>query len=183
MRVFIMGSSGAGKTHLASKLSTELALPHLELDSLRHQANWQALPDHKFQTEVRGFCKNDKWVIDGNYSVVRALVLARATDVVLLDHTKSLVMFRLFIRSMNRVLLRKKLWNGNRERLRCLLSPNPNINVLLWSWRNFDRRRAEFTALQLSVATAEQATLRIHRISNQKQLPELIARLRRIATD
>ncbi|MEY4503344.1 MAG: hypothetical protein RLZZ576_598 [Actinomycetota bacterium] len=183
MRVFIMGSSGAGKTHLASKLSTELTLPHLELDSLRHQANWQSLPDSKFQAEVRAFCQSDRWVIDGNYSVVRALVLARATDVVLLDRSKTLVMFRLFIRSMNRVLLRRELWNGNRERLRYLLSPNPNLNVLLWSWSNFDKRRAEFTELQLSVATDEKATLRIHRISNEKQLRDMIARLKSIATD
>ncbi len=183
MRVFIMGSSGAGKTHLASKLSTELTLPHLELDSLRHQANWQPLPDRKFQTEVRAFCKRDRWVIDGNYSVVRALVLARATDVVLLDRSKTLVMFRLFIRSMIRVLLRRKLWNGNRERLRYLLSPDPNLNVLLWSWSNFDRRREEFTQLQLSVARTEQATIRIHRVSNNKQLRELVEHLNSIATD
>lgn len=183
MRVFIMGSSGAGKTDLAVTLSNKLGLPHLELDSLRHQANWQELPDDQFRREVKAFCAGRNWVVDGNYSVVRSLVVEQATDIVLLDYSKTLVMFRLLIRSMNRVLFRKKLWNGNREKLRYLLSANPEINVVLWSWNNFERRRDEFLQLQNSIENNGLVNTRIYRVTNKKQLRALKDQLSSIATD
>ena len=172
MRVFIMGSSGAGKTHLAQALSLQLRLPHLELDSLRHQANWQPLPNHDFRNRVAAFCSADSWIVDGNYSQVRDLVLSRATDVILLDYPKRIVMSRLIWRSLTRVVLRKPLWNGNRESLRYLLSSDPELNVLLWSWSNFERRKQDFDALQPS-------NFNVHRVKH----PRDIARLKSLLSE
>ena len=95
MRIFIMGSSGAGKTRLARVLADRLRLPHLEVDSLRHQANWQQLPDAEFRELVDDFSSAEAWVVDGNYAVVRESLLSRATDVILLDYPKRIVMWRL----------------------------------------------------------------------------------------
>ncbi len=153
-----MGSSGAGKTYLARALSKHLSLPHLELDAIRHQADWQPLPDREFREWVSAFCSGDAWVVDGNYAVVRDLIIERSTDVVLLDYSKRIVMTRLIMRSLWRVLLRKRLWNGNRERFQYLLSTNPELNVVLWSWINFGRRRAEFD-------TIAAPGLRVHRFT------------------
>jgi adenylate kinase family enzyme len=166
MRIFIMGSSKAGKTRLAAELAKQLEVPHLELDSLRHQPNWQPLPDTDFRSQVGRFCEADKWVVDGNYHVVRDLALARATDVILLDYPKRIVMCRLVRRSLARVFLRKRLWNGNRESLRYLLSSDPELNVLLWSWSNFERRRQEFDDL-------ESATFNIRRVKHPHDIAEL----------
>jgi hypothetical protein len=49
-------------------------------------------------------------------------------------------MARIIRRSLLRGLLRTKLWAGNRERLRDLLRSSGPI---LWSWRNWARRRRE----------------------------------------
>lgn len=166
----ILGSSGAGKTHLAKRISLSYRLPHLELDSLRHQANWQALPDHKFRKQVGDFCETESWVVDGNYQVVRDLALARATQLILLDYPKRIVMRRLLFRSLARVLARKKLWNDNRESIRYLLSPDPEVNVVLWSWINFDRRRREFNELEASFDN-------IYRVRHPRQLRSVIKKL------
>lgn len=166
MRIFIMGSSGAGKTHLARSLSLQLGLPHLELDSLRHQAEWQPLPNHDFRNRVAAFCRADSWIVDGNYSQVRDIVLSRATDVILLDYPKRIVMSRLAWRSLTRVVLRKKLWNGNRESIRYLLSADPEINVLLWAWTNFDRRRLSFDQLDSRAFT-------VHRVMHPRDIVRL----------
>ncbi len=167
MRIFIMGSSGAGKTHLARALVAKLRLPHLELDSLRHQANWQQLPDAEFRELVDDFSSAEAWVVDGNYAVVREILLSRATDVILLDYPKRIVMWRLLCRSITRVLFRKTLWNGNRESLRYLFSADPELNVLLWSWSNFDRRREEFDKLKPS-------GFKIHRLNHPREIRQLL---------
>ena len=166
MRIFIMGSSGAGKTRLAATLAKQLKVTHLELDSLRHQPHWQQLPDRDFRDQVGAFCEADHWVVDGNYGVVRDLVLVRATDVILLDYPKRIVMRRLFLRSLARVFLRKRLWNGNRESLRYLLSSDPELNVMLWSWSNFERRRQDFDALQ-------PAKFNVHRVKHPRDIAKL----------
>ena len=166
MRIFIMGSSGAGKTRLAADLANQLQVPHLELDSLRHQPKWQPLPDADFRSRVGTVCKADTWVVDGNYHVVRDLALARATDVILLDYPKRIVMCRLVRRSLTRVFLRKRLWNGNRESLRYLLSSDPELNVLLWSWSNFERRRQAFDQL-------EPGSFKIHRVKHPRDIAGL----------
>lgn len=167
MRIFIMGSSGAGKTHLAKALAARLRLPHLELDSLRHQANWQQLPDAEFRELVNDFSSAEAWVVDGNYAVVREVLLSRATDVILLDYPKRIVMWRLLSRSITRVMFRRTLWNGNRERLSYLLSADPELNVLLWSWSNFDRRRSEFDQL-------ESSSFKIHRLTHPREIRQLL---------
>lgn len=162
-----MGSSGAGKTRLARVLADRLRLPHLELDSLRHQANWQQLPDAEFRELVHDFSSAEAWVVDGNYAVVREILLSRATNVILLDYPKRIVMRRLLSRSISRVIFRRTLWNGNRESLRYLLSADPELNVLLWSWSNFDRRRSEFEQL-------ESSTFKIHRLNHPRDIEQLL---------
>ena len=43
-RVWIVGNSGTGKTHLARRVSARLGLPHLELDALNHRPGWDEAP-------------------------------------------------------------------------------------------------------------------------------------------
>src|SRR5262245_43481632 len=74
-RISVVGNSGSGKTTMATRLAAALGIPHLELDSVFHQADWQPLPREEFRAAVRDFAAADAWVIDGNYdSAVRDLV-------------------------------------------------------------------------------------------------------------
>lgn len=51
-----------------------------------------------------------------------------------LDYPRRVVFPRVVRRTLGRVLLRRELWNGNRESWTSLLRPDRRQNILLWSW-------------------------------------------------
>ncbi len=44
------------------------------------------------------------------------------------------------------MLLRRELWNGNRERLRDVLSLDPERSIVTWAWRMHDTYDDEYEA-------------------------------------
>lgn len=151
-RILIVGPSAAGKTTLASLLATRLGIPHLELDSLYHQAEWTPLPTPEFRALVAVVVSGDDWVIDGNYSRVQDLIVAGADTVVWLRMRRSLVMCQVLIRTARRMLSRQPLWNGNRESLHNVLSVDPERSIVAWAWLRHGKYDATYMAMQ---ATAE----------------------------
>jgi adenylate kinase family enzyme len=141
VRVSVVGSSGSGKTTFGRALASRLDVPFVELDSIFHQPGWTMLPDDEFRARVRKIVAGDAWVIDGNYAVVRPLVLDRATTVVWLDYSRPRVMARVIRRSAVRAVTRAELWNGNREAVRSWIDPDHPIRG---SWSHFDRKRAQY---------------------------------------
>jgi adenylate kinase family enzyme len=102
-RVSVIGTSGAGKSTFGRALARCMSAPFCELDSVFHQADWVPLPAEKFRSLVGALAAGERWVIDGNYSVVRPIVWARADTVVWLDLPKRTVMRRIIWRSFRRV--------------------------------------------------------------------------------
>ena len=133
-RVSVVGNSGSGKSTIARRLAASLGAPHIELDAIFHQPGWQELPTDEFRAAVAQAVGAESWVVDGNYSVVRNVVLARADTVVWLDLGRSLVMRRVVARTVRRVLTRQELWNGNREPFANLYRWDPTKNIIRWAW-------------------------------------------------
>jgi adenylate kinase family enzyme len=133
-RVSVVGNSGSGKTTLAAALGRAIGAPHLELDAIFHQPNWEPLERAAFRSRVAEFVAADAWVVDGNYSAVRDLVWARADTVVWLDLPRHRIMRQLIVRTLRRMLTRAELWNGNTEQLRNLFRLDPNESILRWAW-------------------------------------------------
>jgi adenylate kinase family enzyme len=133
-RVSVVGNSGSGKSTLAARLAAQLGVPHVELDALFHQPGWTELPGPEFRRHVAAATDGEGWVIDGNYSAVRPLVWQRADTVVWLDLPRAIVLRRIVGRTLARAILRKTLWNGNRERWRNLTTLDPEQSVIAWSW-------------------------------------------------
>ena len=147
-RVRVVGGSGSGKTSLARRLAARLALPHVELDGLHHRAGWQEAPAHEFRAEVAAVLAEHErvhggWVVDGNYGG-RLGDVVRPDLVVWLDYPRTLVLRRVVRRTLGRLLLRRVLWNGNRERWRNVVSRDPEVNIVLWSWTRHDEHRARY---------------------------------------
>lgn len=164
MRISVTGSSGVGKTTFARALERSLAVPRLELDSVFHLADWQPRERGEFRRIVAEFAEQPKWIVDGNYTSVRDIVWARADIVVFLDLPRWRIMSQLVPRTLRRMVVRETLWNGNRERLRNLLSRDPEKNLLIFSWINHERRRREFDA---AVADSKYATIRFVRLRSR----------------
>lgn len=148
MRVCVVGNSGSGKTHLARRLAIALGVPHVELDALNHRAGWTEAPAHEFRAEVAtALAEHERtgrgWVVDGNYRSRLGDVVDPDTFV-WLDYPRALVLRRVVGRTLGRALLRRTLWNGNRERWRALFSRDPLTNIVLWSWTQHDSYRARY---------------------------------------
>ena len=138
-RVLVAGISGAGKTTLARRLAVHWGLPHTELDALHHGAEW--VPRPEFASDVRRFAARDRWVTEDQYHrVLGDLLWAHADTVIWLDLPRRTLMWRVVRRSLSRVVTRRELWNGNRERWRDLWQP---YHPIRWAWSQAHARSRE----------------------------------------
>ncbi len=147
VRIAVVGPSGAGKSTLARTLATAQNVAYLELDGLFHQVGWTQLDLLEFRTRVGAFVSGAEWVVDGNYARTRDLVMSRADMVVWLRVGRGLVMRQVVRRTCARVLLRRELWNGNRESFRNVLSLDPERSIVAWAWRMYGKYDDEYGAM------------------------------------
>jgi len=147
VRIAVVGPSGAGKSTVARTLATAQNVAYLELDGLFQQAGWTQLDLLEFRTRVGAFVSGAEWVVDGNYARTRDLVMSRADIVVWLRVGRGLVMRQVVGRACARVLLRRELWNGNRESLRNVLSLDPERSIVAWAWRMYGKYDDEYGAM------------------------------------
>ena len=158
-RISVVGNSGSGKTTVAKAIAEALGVPHLELDGVFHQPDWQPLDTEEFRRVVSEFTAAESWVVDGNYSGVRDIVWRRADTVVWVDPPRHRVMRQLLARTMRRMATRTVLWNGNRERWIYLFRPEESI--LLYAWTSHRRLRARFQAAQTDPENAHLCFVRL----------------------
>ncbi len=143
-RICVIGCSGAGKTTFARRCA-ELGYAVLELDSVFHQAGWTTLPADEARRRVDAFTRtHERWVVDGNYLVLRDLLWSRADAVVWLDPERTTTFARVVRRTLRRFLRREVLWSGNRERLSEVLSLDPERSVVSWAWAHHPHYRREY---------------------------------------
>jgi adenylate kinase family enzyme len=177
-RVSVVGNSGSGKTTLARELAAILGAPCLELDSVFHQPGWMPLPAEDFRARVAKMAAGDGWVIDGNYGTVQSLVWARADTVVWLDLPRYVVMRQILWRTVRRVVCRKELWNGNRERWANLFTWDPQESVISWSWHKHAAYRVKYAA---AVSDPANADLRFIRLQSRRDVRSFIVGARAAA--
>jgi adenylate kinase family enzyme len=173
-RINVVGSSGSGKTTVAIDIAEALDIPHLELDSIHHLPNWEPIDTELFRSKVTEFVSGEQWVVDGNYSKVRDLVWKRADTVVFLDLPRWRVMSRLVPRTLGRMITRRELWNGNRERFSNLLSTDPEKNLLVWSWT---RHRLQMERFERAEVDPRWTHIAFTRLKTPKQIRQFLDEL------
>ncbi len=135
-RVVIYGPSGSGKSTLGAALAERLGLPWIELDPIFHaRPNWDDLTTEEFRLRVveELVAHPDGWIVDGNYSMVRDLILPHAETAIWLDLPFGTVYRRLAVRTITRSFRGTELWNGNRESLRQTFGSRDSM--LIWRLR------------------------------------------------
>ena len=171
-RVSVIGNTGSGKSTVAGALAAHLGVPYVELDELHWGPNWTEASAEELIAKLSPIAAQDAWVIDGMYfRKIGGLVLRRADTVVWVDPPWLVTFARLLRRSLTRVILRTRLYNGNRETFWNLF--HPQNSLLLFAIRTGRRRRE---LLSEWLARPEFAHLRVMRFDS------LDAALRWVAT-
>jgi adenylate kinase family enzyme len=87
-RILIFGNSSSGKSTLAKRLSKNLAIPVLDLDTIVWEANQIAIRrSHEDSAkDLRDFIENHpSWVIEGCYSTLINMALEFSTEIYFLN--------------------------------------------------------------------------------------------------
>lgn len=146
MRFVVVGTSGCGKTAFARALARQLSAEHIELDALFWSANWTPRPPEQFVETVRQAAEAESWVADGNYGSVRDVLWPRATHVIWLHFSRTVVFSRVLWRTLRRTVTREPLWHGNRESLaKALFSSD---SVILWSLTTYSKNVRQYMELR-----------------------------------
>ena len=152
-RICVIGTSGAGKTHVARELARRLGLPYISNDALIWRPNWQETPAAERLAGFDAATAGAAWTIDGNIGSREEdrLVLDRCDTLVWLDLPRWQVWGQVLVRTLWRMLTREVLWHGNRESVRTLFSRD---SIVWWSIKTYARRRRRYAAMFAEPARA-----------------------------
>jgi shikimate kinase len=164
-RVVVGGETSSGKTTFSRALARRLAVPVIELDALFWGPNWSKPAPEDFRTRVAERIAADTWVADGNYSVIRDLIWARADTFIWLDPPFRVLCWRLFLRTNRRILSGQELWSGTGNRERFANAYLSKDSLYVWLVRAYGRHRRIWPR---ELAKPEYAHLAVHRFRSSR---------------
>ena len=141
----VIGTSCSGKTTLAGHIAGILTVPHIELDAIHWLPEWRERPTEEFRELTASAVAGDRWVADGNYSIVRDIVWARATSIIWLNYSFPLVIWRALCRTITRSVNGQVLFSGNKESLKMAFLSRDSI--IWWVITTYSRRLREYPVL------------------------------------
>ncbi len=133
-RVLIFGSSGSGKSSLASLIGQKLSLPVFHLDKYFWSPGWVERPRQEMILDVDAVLKeNNSFVMDGNYKrVLMEKRIERADLILVLDFSRFVCLYRAFKRSFKHYgQTRPSMQDGCREKL----FPSWEFMKYIWNYR------------------------------------------------
>ena len=116
LKIVVVGQGG--KSTLSRALSEKLNLPHIELDAIHHLPNWEERSKQDFKSQLAMvLAKNpDGWIMDGNYfDAIEEIVATQAQTVIYVNISWGLMMWRIFWRTLDRIINRKPVFGDNYE--------------------------------------------------------------------
>lgn len=163
-RIAVAGVSGSGKSTLAKRISDQLDIPYVELDSLHHGPDWTPRPE--FVDDVRALVACPAWVSEFQYAAAKPLILDRVELVVWLDLPTPVTMFQVSRRTLVRRARRTELWNGNVEPPLRSIFTDPD-HVVLWAWKTRNKLRDELADQVAAYPGVRLIRLRSHRAARR----------------
>lgn len=113
----MLGVTGSGKTTAGRRIAAAIDAAHIELDALYWGPDWTESPPELLRERVRDATDGrPRWVTDGGYARhIWDITWTSCDTIVWLDYPLPLSMWRLFRRTMRRLVQREELWSGNHE--------------------------------------------------------------------
>lgn len=116
-RILVLGSSGAGKSHLSRDLAAILGIDAIHLDDHFRLPDGRPRPEREWRELVSRLAARDAWVMDGTYERSLDLRLPRADAIILLECPSELC--------LERVVERESRTSGAPTRERSRWSTHP----------------------------------------------------------
>jgi len=179
-RIVIVGTTSSGKSTLAKELSNQFGLDYIELDALHWEPNWKEAPNEVFRERVDQATRAERWVVAGNYQIVRDLVWPRAKAIIWLDYSFSRVFWQLTVRTFRRGVLGEEFVHGNRERLWWHLKFWSDESLYNWLFKTYWRRKREYPLL---FGEPDNAHLVIIRFSSPREADEWLTKFQNSQAD
>jgi len=169
--IFVVGTSGSGKSTAAKRISVALGYKHVEIDAILWLPNWTQRDPSELAELLKFEVSNGPIVMDGNFAT-KGINPNGGDILIFLDYPRWLIISRLIRRSLARVILRKELWSGNREEFKFLISADTEINPILHAYKTYSSRHDSYTKL-----LEESGHTSNHIVKNPKQLRKLLEAL------
>ena len=173
-RVVVVGVTSSGKSTLAEQLAKRFDMDFIELDALNWEPNWQAASLEVFRARVEKATQAEKWIVAGNYHVVRDLVWPKAEAVIWLDYPLLTVLGQLTRRTFSRWWTQELLWGTNREPLWNHFKLWSNESLYHWLFKTYWRRKREYSML---LSQPEHRHLALIRFTRPRELEQWMAGL------
>lgn len=118
-RIFILGTSGSGKTELAKKLSEMLKIKTYDLDEIEWKNKYSKRRETKNKMKIlNGILKRKKWIIEGAYTHWTEKAVKKSGSIIWLDLPFRTIKYRLIKRF---VINRSKMEKIRLKELRRLI--------------------------------------------------------------
>ena len=144
-RIVIIGTSCSGKTTLAKIIASKLNIKHIELDQLYWKPNWVEHEANDFRSLVIEEIKDENWVADGNYSVIRDVLWSRSTIIIWLNYSFSKVLYRSISRSFRRSLTKEIIFSGNTDSFKRSFFSRDSI--ILWVIKTHKSKHEKYSRI------------------------------------
>jgi adenylate kinase family enzyme len=173
-RIVVIGTTSSGKSTLAQRLAERLDMELIELDALYWEPNWQEARPEVFRARVEKATQAKRWVLAGNYQIVRGLVWPKAEAVIWLDYSLWRIFWQLTRRTLARWWTQELLWGTNRESLRTHFKLWSKESLFHWLFKTYWRRKREYPIL---LSQPEYQHLKLIRFTHPRQTEEWISNL------
>ena len=161
-RLVVIGVTSSGKSTLAEKLANRLGLNYIELDALHWEPNWQSAPLEVFRARVEKATQAEKWIVAGNYHVVRDLIWPKAEAVIWLDYPLGTIFWQLSRRTVTRWWTQELLWGTNREPFWVHFKLWSTDSLYHWLFKTYWRRKREIPFLLTQTEHKHLSLIRFH---------------------
>lgn len=131
-RILVLGSGGAGKSTVATKLGELLDLEVNHLDKFYWRSGWEKPSPEEWLQTVTDLIDRDSWIIDGNYSGTLELRIQKCDTIVFLDLPRWLCLWRIVKRKI-------QYRRGGRPDMAAGCVEKLDLEFVSWVW-NYSRR-------------------------------------------
>ncbi|NCN87014.1 DNA topology modulation protein FlaR [archaeon] len=108
-KIFIIGTSGTGKTYLSKKLSKLYNIEKIDLDEIEWKSKYSERRNPQEKTKlIKNILEKNKWIIEGAYTHWTEEIAKKADIILWLKFNTSLLKRRLIVRYIKNKIANKK---------------------------------------------------------------------------